>query len=182
MALTVLTGGARSGKSALAVRVAARWGGGVSLVVTGEPRDDEMRARIERHRADRPSTWRVIEEPLDLTDAISAVSDEDLVVVDCLTLWVSNLLEIGVEPDGVAARAGEAAKTAAARPGPTLVVTNEVGSGIVPLHPATRGYRDVMGIVNATFAREARRALLVVAGRAIPLAGVEEVLDDVTRG
>jgi adenosyl cobinamide kinase/adenosyl cobinamide phosphate guanylyltransferase len=160
--LTFLLGGARSGKSALALRLAARHDE-VVFVATGEARDDEMTARIERHRAERPAHWRTVEEPLRLRAAIEAAPPDACLVVDCLSLWVANLLEAG-EPvdDGVAG-------VATSRPGPTIAVSNEVGMGLVPTTPLGREYRDVLGRVNATWAAAADRAYLVVAGRALPL-------------
>ena len=177
MGLTLLTGGARSGKSAIAVRTAAAWNGPVTLIVTAEGRDSEMRGKIARHRADRPSGWRVVEEPVAVGDVLGETPDDHFVIVDCLTLWVSNLLERGRDAEQVIATANDAAKLAAARGAPTLVVTNEVGDGIVPMDPATRTYRDLMGTVNAVFGAAARRAVLVVAGRAIPLDRAEEVIE-----
>ena len=174
MPLTLLTGGARSGKSTVAVRMASRSGSHVVFVATAEPRDDEMTQRIAEHRAARPDGWTTVEEPLHVVDAIASADPDAYLVVDCLTVWVSNLLEQGLGRDDIRARAAEAAKAAAGRSAPVVVVTNEVGSGIVPMHPDTRAYRDLMGAVNATFAAAAERALLVVAGRAIPLTEVEQ--------
>jgi adenosyl cobinamide kinase/adenosyl cobinamide phosphate guanylyltransferase len=103
--LTFLLGGARSGKSALALRLAARHEQ-VVFLATGEARDDEMTARIERHRAERPSHWRTVEEPLRLRAAIEAVPPDACLVVDCLSLWVANVLEAGEPVDEVAALRG----------------------------------------------------------------------------
>ena len=175
MALTVLLGGARSGKSALAQRLAGRWDGPVTVVATGQARDAEMAGRIARHGAARPAGWRTVEEPLELAAALAAAGDA-CVVVDCLTLWVSNLLERGLADGEVDARARAAAATAAARPAPTVAVSNEVGSGIVPADPLSRRYRDLLGQVNAAWAAAADRALLLVAGRAVPLADPLDLL------
>jgi adenosyl cobinamide kinase/adenosyl cobinamide phosphate guanylyltransferase len=175
MALTVLLGGARSGKSALAQRLAGRWDGPVTVLATGQARDAEMAERIARHRAARPAGWETVEEPLELEAALAAAGDA-FVVVDCLTLWVSNLLEQGLTDAGVEARARAAAATAAARAAPTVAVSNEVGSGIVPSAPLARRYRDLLGQVNAVWAAAADRALLLVAGRALPLADPLELL------
>jgi len=169
MAITLLTGPVASGKSRLAAELAATWPGPVDLVVTAEGRDDEMRARIERHRAERAASWRVHEEPLDLAGAIEAIPAEAFAVVDCLTLWVSNRLGAGDDRGRVLDLAVEAAATAAARPAPTVVVTNEVGWGIVPVNDLARAYRDLLGRVNGVFADVAGAAWLVVAGRAIGL-------------
>ena len=176
MALTVLLGGARSGKSALAQRLAARWDGPVTVLVTGEAKDGEMAARIARHRAARPPGWATVEEPLELEAALAAVPAGACVVVDCLTLWVANLLEQGL-PDGrLQERARAAAGLAAARAAPTVAVSNEVGAGIVPAEPLARRYRDLLGQVNAAWVAAADQALLLVAGRAVPLRDPLEAL------
>jgi len=169
MGLTLLLGGARSGKSALAVRAAGAWTGPVEVVVTAEPRDAEMAARIRRHRARRPGHWRTVEAARELEAALRGADAAAFVVVDCLTLWVSNLLEQGADDAEVARRAAEAAALAARRTAPTLAVSNEVGSGIVPAAPLARRYRDLLGQVNATWADAAERSLLLVAGRALAL-------------
>jgi adenosylcobinamide kinase / adenosylcobinamide-phosphate guanylyltransferase len=169
MALTLLLGGARSGKSALAVRAAGAWAGPVEVVVTAEARDAELAARIERHRAQRPAGWRTVEAPLELEAALRDAAPGALVVVDCLTLWVSNLMEQGLDDAAVERRAREAAALAASRATPTLAISNEVGSGIVPALALARRYRDLLGEVNATWAAAADQALLLVAGRTLPL-------------
>ncbi|HEU4399097.1 MAG TPA: bifunctional adenosylcobinamide kinase/adenosylcobinamide-phosphate guanylyltransferase [Actinomycetota bacterium] len=169
MALTLLLGGARSGKSALAVRAAGAWTGPVEVVVTAEARDAEMAARIERHRAERPVGWRTVEAPRELEAALREVAAGALVIVDCLTLWVSNLMELGVDDAEVERRALAAAALAASRAAPTLAISNEVGSGIVPADALARRYRDLLGQVNAAWAAAAEQALLLVAGRALPL-------------
>jgi adenosylcobinamide kinase/adenosylcobinamide-phosphate guanylyltransferase len=169
MALTLLLGGARSGKSALAVRAARGWGGAVEVVVTAEARDAEMAARIRRHRAERPAGWRTVEAPRELEAALEGAAAGALVIVDCLTLWVSNLMEQGLDDPAVARRAGASAALAAARAAPTLAISNEVGSGVVPAAALARRYRDLLGQVNAAWAAAATRTLLLVAGRALPL-------------
>jgi adenosylcobinamide kinase / adenosylcobinamide-phosphate guanylyltransferase len=169
MALTLLLGGARSGKSALAVRAAGAWTGPVEVVVTAEARDAEMAARIQRHRAERPDGWRTVEAPRELEAALRDAAVGALVIVDCLTLWVSNLMELGLDDEAVARRAQEAAALAASRAAPTLAISNEVGSGIVPGAALARRYRDLLGQVNAAWAAAADQALLLVAGRALPL-------------
>jgi adenosyl cobinamide kinase/adenosyl cobinamide phosphate guanylyltransferase len=176
MAMTVLLGGARSGKSALAERLAARWDGPVTVVVTAQARDAEMAERIRRHRAQRPAGWQTIEEPLDLEAALAKAPAEAQVLLDCLTLWVSNLLERGLTDEQVGQLARSAAAAAAARAAPTVVVSNEVGSGIVPADPLSRRYRDLLGQVNAVWAAAADQSLLLVAGRAVPLVDPLEVL------
>jgi adenosyl cobinamide kinase/adenosyl cobinamide phosphate guanylyltransferase len=169
MGLTFLVGGARSGKSSLAVRLATESGQPVVFVATSEARDDEMTARIESHRAERPREWSTVEAPLDLAAALAAAPQDACVVLDCLTLWTSNALEAGWSDEAVADAATAVAGVAAARGAQTVVVSNEVGLGVVPDTPLGRRYRDVHGRVNAIFAAAAERACLVVAGRALEL-------------
>jgi adenosylcobinamide kinase/adenosylcobinamide-phosphate guanylyltransferase len=169
MGLTFLVGGARSGKSTLALRLAGESGRTVVFVATSEPRDEEMVARIERHRRERRPEWSTVEAPLDLSGALAAAPEEACVVLDCLTLWTSNALEAGWNDEAVAQAAEEVARLAASRAAPTVVVSNEVGLGVVPDTPLGRRYRDVLGRVNAIFAAAAERACLVVAGRALEL-------------
>ena len=169
MPVTVMTGPVASGKSRLASSMAAAWSGPVLVVATAEARDDEMRERIERHREERPGEWRVQEVPLDLVEAIDAADPEEFVIVDCLTLWTSNLLGAGVSASDIVDRARIVARKAATRRAPVAVVTNEVGWGIVPVNDMARSFRDLLGRVNASFVDVAERALLVVAGRVLPL-------------
>lgn len=169
MPLTFLIGGARSGKSALAVRQAAATAAPVVFVATAEARDDEMAARIARHRAERPPDWRTVEAPLELASALREAPPDATVVVDCVSLWVSNLLEKGLGDHEVSRRTREAAAVAASRDGLTLAVSNEVGMGIVPMHELSRRYRDLLGWVNAAWAEAAAEAVLVVAGRRLVL-------------
>jgi adenosylcobinamide kinase / adenosylcobinamide-phosphate guanylyltransferase len=169
VSLTFLLGGARSGKSALAVRLAGASGNAVVFIATGEAGDAEMAERIARHRAERPLGWETVEEPVALAAALAAVSSESCVVVDCLSLWVANLLERREEIEEAAA---EAAGVAAARPGPTIAVSNEVGLGIVPVTPLGRSYRDVLGRVNTIWAEAASESFFVVAGKCLRLADV----------
>jgi adenosylcobinamide kinase / adenosylcobinamide-phosphate guanylyltransferase len=158
--LVVLIGGARSGKSRLAVELAQSAGAPVTFVATGWAGDDEMAARIAHHREQRPAEWSTIEEPRELARALRAVPAGETAIVDCLSLWVANLE--GPAPD-------EAAEVAAGRDGLTLAVTNEVGMGIVPDNALARQYRDELGRVNAHWAALADEAWLVVAGRRLPL-------------
>lgn len=173
MTLVVLLGGARSGKSALAVRLAAERGAPVTFVATAQAGDEEMAERIRRHRRERPAEWSTIEEPLDLVAAVERAPASDTLVVDCLSLWIANVLET---VDDVEDRAEAAAATAAARSGLTVAVSNEVGLGIVPATPLGRRYRDVLGRVNTIWADVADEALLVVAGRALRLEPAAHVL------
>ena len=169
MSLTFLLGGARSGKSTLATELASSSGARVTVIATGEARDDEMAARIASHRAERPAAWRTVEEPLELEAALAAVPAESAVIVDCLSLWVANLIERGDDDGEVEAFSERVADVARKRMPPTIVVSNEVGLGIVPASPLGRRYRDVLGRVNAQWAAVADEAALVVAGRKLRL-------------
>jgi adenosyl cobinamide kinase/adenosyl cobinamide phosphate guanylyltransferase len=163
MTLVLFLGGARSGKSRLALERARDAGAPVTFIATGEPRDDEMTERIERHRRERPESWQTVEEPLDLGDALAMVPAGGTAIVDCLSLWVANALEAGLELDGAALG------VVAARAELTVAVTNEVGMGIVPDNALARAYRDELGRVNAAWAAAADEAYLVVAGRTVTL-------------
>jgi adenosyl cobinamide kinase/adenosyl cobinamide phosphate guanylyltransferase len=168
VSLTVLLGGARAGKSAAALELAARWDGEVVFLATAEARDHEMAERIARHRAERPQAWTTVEEPLELAAALRGL-DSQLVIVDCLTLWVANLLGRGEGAEAILAQGEAVAAAAADRAAPVVAVTNEVGLGIVPDTPLGRAYRDLLGGVNRAFVERAERAALVVAGRLLPL-------------
>jgi adenosylcobinamide kinase / adenosylcobinamide-phosphate guanylyltransferase len=165
--MTLLLGGARSGKSALAVEIGRRHEGAVTFIATSPPIDGDLRDRIARHRAARPA-WPTIEEPVDLCGALASAGG-DLAIVDCLTLWVNNLQQRGDGDDEVEAAAADAAAVASGRGAPTIVITNEVGLGVHPPTELGRRYRDLLGRVNQRWAAAADTALLLVAGRAIPL-------------
>jgi adenosyl cobinamide kinase/adenosyl cobinamide phosphate guanylyltransferase len=170
MAMTLLLGGARSGKSARALRLAHDWEGQVVFVATGEGRDPEMADRIARHRLERPASWRTVEAPLELVRAFDSIPAHAFVILDCLTLWVANALDAGWSDEDVERAGAAVARIAAARERPTVIVSNEVGLGIVPQTPLGRTYRDLLGRVNALFAAEAEEAYLMVAGRSLQLA------------
>jgi adenosylcobinamide kinase / adenosylcobinamide-phosphate guanylyltransferase len=176
MPLVVLLGGARSGKSQLAVELAAATGAPVTFVATGEARDDEMAARIEEHRRARPTGWVTIEEPYRLRHALEQIDGSSVAVLDCLSLWVANALERGDDPDAIIASSRQSAELAAARAALTVTVSNEVGLGIVPATPLGRLYRDLLGSVNRIWVSAAAEAVLVIAGRGLPLADVPALL------
>jgi adenosyl cobinamide kinase/adenosyl cobinamide phosphate guanylyltransferase len=169
MPYTFLLGGARSGKSALASRLVEASGERVVVVATAEARDEEMAERIRAHRRERPDGWRTVETPLSIADALATTPDGACVLLDCLTLWVANALEAGAREEEIDEEACAVATALAGRPAASVVVSNEVGLGIVPANLLARTYRDVLGRVNATFASRASRALFVVAGRGLVL-------------
>lgn len=171
--LTLILGGARSGKSTYAEQQAAAAGGRVLYVATAEAWDDEMRARIAAHRAQRPAMWRTIEAPRAVGAAVDTALDDgaDVVLVDCLTLLANNVL-IAL-PEGSDERAATAALNeeldallAAYEQSDAawFVVSNEVGLGIVPAYPLGRVYRDALGRANQRLAAVADRVIFMVAG------------------
>ena len=172
--LVFLLGGARCGKSELAVRLASQQTAPVVFVATGEAGDGEMAERIALHRRERPAGWRTVEEPRELGAAVAAADAAACLVVDCLSLWVSNLLE-HQPPDEIERGAGEVVAAIRARSGTTIVVSNEAGLGLVPLSELGRTWRDLMGRVNTIFSTAADRAFLVVAGRALALEDAPEI-------
>jgi adenosyl cobinamide kinase/adenosyl cobinamide phosphate guanylyltransferase len=160
--LTLILGGARSGKStrALALAEDARR---VVFVATAEALDTEMADRIAVHRRERPANWETIEEPVSIARALRATR-YDVTIIDCLTLWVSNLLLRELDIDTATTELLDSYRDST---GQWVVVSNEVGLGIVPDNPLARRYRDALGTVNRAFASAADRVELLVAG--IPL-------------
>ncbi len=168
--LTLVLGGVRSGKSAYAERVCLASGLSPIYLATAEARDAEMAARIEQHQARRGATWRSLEAPLALTEALGMLaSPRAIVLADCLTLWLSNLLEAGREPEAEADRLVAALPALA---GPVVFVSNEVGLGIVPDNALARRFRDEAGRLNQRIAEAADRVVFVAAGLPLVLKGV----------
>ena len=169
-----VTGGARSGKSRFAQTLAEGWKGRLLYVATGEGRDEEMRRRIAKHREDRGTRWDTREEPLDLAAALQGAARPGYGggLVDCLTLWTSNLLEEAEgDPETVERRLEDFWAALEAFRGRLCLVTNEVGLGIVPENALARRFRDLAGRVNQGAAARATEALLVVSGLPLRLKG-----------
>jgi adenosyl cobinamide kinase/adenosyl cobinamide phosphate guanylyltransferase len=169
MPLAVLLGGARCGKSRLAVQLAVESGAPVTFIATGEPGDEEMEAKIAAHLAERPEGWVTVEEPYALEAELAGADPSHVVVVDCLTLWTANALERDGDPERVLESAARAAAAAAKRDTLTIAVSNEVGLGIVPFEPMSRVYRDLLGSVNRIWVEASEDAAFVVAGRLLRL-------------
>jgi adenosylcobinamide kinase / adenosylcobinamide-phosphate guanylyltransferase len=165
----LILGGARSGKSRHALEIGRAWPGRVAFVATAEPRDADLAARIARHRAERPGGWATLEEPLDLAGAcLRAGAEADLVIVDCLTLWVANRMLRGHPDEAIVGGGDEIARAMGERRAALVLISNEVGEGVHP--PTAEGlrFRDLLGQVNQRVAAVADRVTLMVAG--IPLA------------
>lgn len=143
--IVLVGGGVRSGKSAFALERARELGARRVFVATGEALDDEMRARVAKHREERGPDFRTIEAPRELVAALSRVDTADVIVIDCLTLWLSNLLIDGLSEVAIAARVTDLCDTLKQRRYHALIVTNEVGLGIVPDNALARRFRDVTG-------------------------------------
>ncbi len=161
MTVWLVLGGARSGKTARALHLVKPYAPR-TYIATGEARDEEMRARIARHRADRGPGFLTVEEPLDIVSALKHADGRGAgVVVDCLTLWLSNLMERGQSPEDETRKLVNCFRALQAT---VVLISNEVGSGIVPENALARAFRDEQGRLNQTVAAAADRAELVVAG------------------
>ncbi len=181
--LTLILGGARSGKSRLAQRLAMSAERVTYIATARDPTGDddpEMAERIQHHRAQRPASWRTIEEPLALADAVErAATEADTVLVDCLTIWLSNLCyqDLGAHENVQnGARAQIDRIAAAAKTCRVILVSNELGSGIVPEHPVARAFRDTHGLLNQRAAEAADEVILTVAGLPLYLKTRKETL------
>jgi adenosylcobinamide kinase/adenosylcobinamide-phosphate guanylyltransferase len=159
--IILVTGGARSGKSAIAERYTLSFSERPIYIATAEAHDDEMRARIAQHQARRGSSWTTWQEPLDLAGALIATDGQGARLIDCLTLWLSNLTCGGHDWQA----AGRSFLEALSRQNdPVVVVTNEVGAGIVPDNALARAFRDAAGQLNQWVAAASDEVFLAVAG------------------
>ncbi len=175
--LTLVLGGARSGKSRYAESLCLKFQEVVYLATARvDKTDDEMNRRIARHRNDRPGHWKVVEEPLNPADYLrNSAAEDSIVLVDCITVWISNLMwEYRAAPEAeiekiVLQRVEEF--SSAARNRQVVAVSNEVGGGIVPDSPLGRSFRDLQGLANQILAHEAERVVIVIAGLPLTLKG-----------
>ena len=173
---TLITGGARSGKSRFAELLATHTKRPVIYIATAQIGDEEMALRVKKHQQQRPSTWRLIEEPRNIRDTLIQLKDEDgVILLDCVTLWLTNLLLAGnlqndndlfnneLEPQ-ILDIVKEVAQLAREIKPQVIFVSNEVGQGIVPEYPLARAYRDLAGRSNQILAHSADQVYMVVAG------------------
>jgi adenosylcobinamide kinase/adenosylcobinamide-phosphate guanylyltransferase len=174
--ITLVLGGVRSGKSRYAQQLAERESR-VIFVATAKASDDEMHRKIERHRSERPAEWTTVEEPLELVQVLAQKAREcDVMVVDCLTVFAANLLETEGDNQSAIERRVEALCVALQSASCSVVlVSNEVGSGVVPAYPLGRRYRDLLGEINQSVARISDDVVLMVAGLPLALKGHLEV-------
>ncbi|WP_449126303.1 bifunctional adenosylcobinamide kinase/adenosylcobinamide-phosphate guanylyltransferase [Pseudomonas viridiflava] len=169
--LQLILGGARSGKSRLAEKLAAKCGLNVTYIATSQPLDGEMNQRVASHRARRPEQWGLVEEPVELARVLreNAAPDHCL-LVDCLTLWLTNLLMLD-SPERLAQERDALLDCVAALPGEIIFVSNETGLGVVPLGELTRRYVDEAGLLHQALAERCQRVVLTVAGLPLTLKG-----------
>jgi adenosylcobinamide kinase/adenosylcobinamide-phosphate guanylyltransferase len=190
--ITFITGGARSGKSSFALKEASKFEGQKAYLATAETLDDEMRARVERHKNERGPNWDTYEEPVEITEGLKKIKDKyNVIVLDCLTLWLSNLVCRNLNCDKEVDVLIEMLKNIRAVPGSPLrqtqnselckgeapprprsrlfIISNEVGMGIVPENELARRFRDLAGILNQKVAETADEVYLVTAGIAMKI-------------
>ncbi len=167
--ITLVLGGCRSGKSRHALELAEQYHGNRHLfIATCVPTDAEMKARVASHQAERGAKWSALEVPVQLAKSIRSESREaDVILIDCLTLWMSNLFEKTMKYNDIATSIDHLTDALARTQCPVILVSNEVGSSIVPDNPLARRYRDAVGWMNQAVAKAADRVILTVAG--IPL-------------
>lgn len=167
---SLVLGGVKSGKSRFAEQRAADCSDAVCYVATAQALDDEMRERIARHQQQRPVHWRVCEEPLDIASVLTEVSDE-LVLVDCLTLWMSNLLSSAPSRADVDHACEQLVRAVSQREGELILVSNETNMGVIPVNAMARQYCDAMGSLHQQLARHCDEVILVLAGLPLYLKG-----------
>ena len=169
--LQLILGGARSGKSRLAEKLAGESGFAVTYIATSQPLDGEMNERVRHHRERRPAHWALVEEPLELARVLRESAREDtFVLVDCLTLWMTNLLMLD-DPLRLGAERDALLECLAELPGEIVFVSNETGMGVIPLGELTRRYVDEAGWLHQALAERCQRVVLTVAGLPLTLKG-----------
>ncbi len=163
--ITFILGGARSGKSAYALKIAKNMGASVAFIATGEPLDREMKERIALHKDKRPKDWKTFEEPLEPVSVLKKVGAKfDVVIIDCLTLLIANLMQKGLKEAAIETKINELLSVLKKIQTQAIIVSNEVGLGIVPVNKLTRDFRDIAGRINQLVAEKADRVFFLVSG------------------
>ena len=167
----LIIGGARSGKSRYALELAKAYPGGEkTFIATCVPRDDEMKERVERHRKERGAGWKTLEIPVHIPDAITQNSrGAGLILIDCLTLWIANLIFESKDEPSINEHLDRLIESIRKADSPVILVSNEVGCGIVPENPLARRFRDIAGRVNQQVASVCSTVFWMVAGIPVPV-------------
>ena len=178
MSLIFVTGGARSGKSTFALQLAKKIGKKIAFIATGQAGDEEMQRRIQMHKQDRPQEWTTIEEPLDVASAIDTAKGHDTLIIDCITLLLSNLIcstdnleDISWIPE----RIEKLIESAKRFSGMVIIISNEVGMGIVPENKLAREFRDLAGKANQMIASSAGQVYICFSGIPVLIKGSGEI-------
>ena len=176
--ITLILGGARSGKSQFALKLAQKTARSVVFIATATVSDREMRRRIKLHRKNRPSYWKTIEEPKKLSFLVKRISKKtDLIIIDCMTIFISNLILEGKSDYSIQNEVNSALRTIRKSGFNSLIVSNEVGMGIVPDNPLARRFRDLAGKINQSIAAASDEAYLMVSGLPLKLKGADNEQD-----
>ncbi len=163
--ITFILGGARSGKSRQAVKIANQKNKKIAFIATCQPLDEEMRQRIQIHKKNRPKNWKTFEEPYDIAGKIKKNCNKfDIVLIDCLTLWASNLLLAGSNESTIKKEIKKILSVLRKTKADSIIVSNEVGSSVVPVNILARNFRDIAGTINQIAAETADRVLFMIAG------------------
>ena len=164
-----ISGSVRSGKSGFAVSRAKKFKTPVVFIATCRPLDDEMKERVHKHKQNRPKTWKTIEEDMDIAAVIRRLKEKDTAILDCLTLWISNLLLAGLNEKEISRRIKDFIAALKQTPASVVIVSNEVGWGIVPDNRLSRIFRDIIGTLHQRIAAVSDEVHLMVAGIAMKI-------------
>lgn len=169
--LIFITGAVRSGKSSFAIKLAKESNKQIVFLASCNPLDEEMKKRVKRHRQQRPKTWKTVEEPIEVAAVIEKAKKNQLIIFDCLTLWISNILLKDQKQTLIKKRIIGLIEVLKHTPATVLVVSNEVGWGVVPENKLARSFRDIVGITHQQIAKVSDEVYLIVAGQQLKLKG-----------
>ena len=169
--IVFITGPVRSGKSNFAVKLAKQWGKEVVFLATCRPADNEMHKRVKKHKKNRPKEWKIIEEEIDISSIIKNYRKDSLIIIDCITLWISNLLLSGLKEKKIMKKINEFIDMLKKAKSSIIIVSNEVGWGIVPDNELARFFRDIIGIVHQKISKLSDEAYLVISGITLKIKG-----------